>query len=166
MRKAAIVFAVLAIMMIPVAALATPPEVVDEGEFDYSFLNDEMTAECGFDVYTAAEGSYKVTEFSNKDGDPVRMRIHETGKVLWTSADGEAWENYAVNVDIDLATGIETLKGNVWNLHAGAGGILVNDSGRIILAPDGEGGYESALTINGPHQAWYEEFDAMCEALS
>ncbi|MCL1693359.1 MAG: hypothetical protein M3096_06730, partial [Actinomycetia bacterium] len=99
MRKAVILFAVLATMMIPAAALATPPEVVDEGEFDLSYLDPDMSEVCGFEVNVAVVGAYKVTVFYDKNGEPVRERIHEGGKALWTSANGEAWENYTVNVD-------------------------------------------------------------------
>lgn len=155
----------LLIGLVPVAALATPPEV-DEGGFGFRVLQEDMSERCGTDIYITVEGRYRVTVFFDKHGEPIRERIHETGEVLWTSVDGEVWENYAVNVDIDYAAGTETVKGNVWNIHAGAGGILVNDSGRIVLVPDGKGGYEGALTVNGPHQAWYEEFDDLCAALS
>lgn len=139
--------------------MATPPEVVDEGEFAFSFLEEDMTERCGTDIDIAVEGTYKVTVFFDKDGEPVRERVHENGRVTWTSDHGEAWENYAVNTDIDYATGTVAYIGNVWNLHAGAGGILVNDSGRIIFGgPD--------VIVNGPHQAWYEEFGDLCDALS
>ncbi len=164
MRRATILFAVLAILMIPAAALATPPEVIAEEDFAYpTFVEPDMTEYCGFDVSLAVEGSFKATVFSDKDGVPIRERIHESGRTLWSSADGEVWERYVVNVDIDFAAGTETIKGNVWNAHAGAGGILVNDSGRIVFVPPD---YDNAITINGPHQAYFGEFDALCEALA
>ena len=46
----------------------------------------------------------------------------------------------------DLVTETTTVKGNVFNVHGGAGGILTNDSGQIIFAG------EDAV-IKGQHDA-------------
>lgn len=161
MRRSLTLLATVALLigLLPAAALATPPEVVAEGEFAASLLQVEATAACGFDVYVDFEGTYKVTVFFDKDGEPVSQREHVNGTALWTSANSQSWDTYAFNVDIDYATGLATLTGNIENAHAGAGGILLNDSGRIIL-----GGAD--VIVNGPHQLWFGDFDGLCEALS
>jgi len=160
MRRSLTLLATVAILigLVPAAALATPP-VTESGGDAFSGPDAYMTAECGFDVSLAVEYTYTMRTFFDKDGAPVRLRFHESGETLWTSDNGEAWENYTVNTSVDLVDGTETFIGNVWNLHAGAGGIRVNDSGRIVL-----GGSE--VIVNGPHQAWDGDFAGLCEALS
>jgi hypothetical protein len=161
-RRSLTLLAAVAILigLVAAPALATPPEVVDEGEFAVDgVLVDWMSAECGFNVYLTSEGTYTEKMFFDKDGVPATLRYHEVGKVMWTSDYGETWENYAANQTIDLVAGTITVTGNVWNLHAGAGGILINDSGRIVF-----GG--PVIIVNGPHQGFFEEYDGLCDALA
>lgn len=142
-------------------ASAAKPAVVHEQDFDNtSVVPDDPV--CGVDVTIHEVGSVKVTEFYNNDGTLARVRAHVAGTTTITSESGEVVNRWAQNITFDPDTLTDTITGNSYNVHAGAGGVLVNDSGRIVIdLTTGE-----AIVINGPHQAWFGEFDDACAVLA
>ncbi len=75
----------------------------------------------------------------------------------------DRWAGKTV-IDLDPETGEvirQTDTGNLWNVHAGAGGVLVNDSGRVVFDSEGV-----PIIVNGPHQPLFGEFDDACAALA
>ena len=140
---------------------AAPPVVVDEGTFDDTFEVPADEFFCDVDVTVNEVGSFRVTDFYDRDGNFVRGRVHVMGTLTVTSAYGQAVDRWAQNDTFDPEDLTVTFTGNPWNTHAGAGGVLVNDSGRIVVdVTTGE-----AVVVNGPHQAFFGDFDALCEVL-
>ena len=136
MRRYLVLIVVLGMMAIPAAALAAPPEVVVDETFSDTFLNGEVSAACAFDVWTMDTSSTKVTLFFNKDGSVNHEGIHVTGATEWMGPSGAtAWEHWAWSGKYFPETDTFTQSGNVFNIHAGAGGVLVNDKGKIVFRP-------------------------------
>ena len=118
---------VLITVLIATPAGAAKP-VVNEGEFENTDVNDE----CGFDI--TVHDTFRFRETLRFDGDElVRAQLHIQGTTSITSEWGEAFDRWAWNGTFDPDTGLATERGNVFNIHAGAGGILVNESGRKII---------------------------------
>lgn len=161
MRKYAVLVATVAFMMIPATALAVPPEVVAQGEDTFSAVIPAGEV-CPFEVQIDETSRFKVTEYYNQDGSLKRVHVQVRGTTVWSSADGEAWENWAWNGVFDPEALTFTQTGNIFNIHAGAGGIRVNDKGRIVI-DDTTG---EAIVINGPHQAFEGDFSGLCDALA
>ena len=153
--------AVIATWLVASPASAAPPAVVYEEDFDNTwFVPDDPV--CGVDITIHEVGTGKVTEFYDNDGDVTRVRVHSMGTTTRTTDFGQVVDRWSVNHTFDPETLTETTVGNVFNTHAGAGGVLVNDSGRLVI--DVITGDE--LAVNGPHEAWFGEFDDACAVLA
>jgi hypothetical protein len=160
-RSAVLAVAVAVFVLIPAAAFGAQPEVFDEGEFDDTFVIPGGVGVCDFDVEVHDVGSFQDKGFFNQDGSLNHVKVKVRGSSLWTGPGGTASENYAWNGVFDPETETFTQNGNVFNIHAGPGGVLVNDSGKIVIDTiTGE-----AVRINGPHQAWDDEFGDLCAAI-
>ena len=175
MKKITVVVAVMAVvtLLTPMAASADPPivwedEFVEELPFGYLDADGEWVWVCGFPVFGENTIAEKITTYLNKDGSLRRARLHLSGSTLWTNESGdEVWENWAWTGTYDPDTETFTQTGILWNAHMGAGGILVHDSGRVVLdvsaGPDVPG---TPLVVNGPHQALEGDFSGLCGALA
>ena len=160
MRKSLVLLATLTLMTIPATAFAVPPQVVTEEEVTFSEVFPAGTV-CPFEVSREGTESWRVTEFYSKDGSLTSVHEHVRGTTTYFSSYGEASENFAGTNVIDLETQTFTANGNAFNIHAGVGGVLVNDSGRIVIDLK----TFEALVINGPRQSWQGDFTDLCEAL-
>ena len=135
-------------------------------DFDDSF-EDPFAAElCGLDqVFVHFTGTERVTEFFNKDGELVEVKVQVTGSTEVTDGEGNllAWENWGEMIIVDLEAGKVYENGNVFNIHIQGEGIVVNDSGRIVFSlEDG-----SLLDVKGPHEAFFTPPPVLiCEALN
>jgi hypothetical protein len=156
-------------------AVATPasaakPFVLEEGEFSDDFVIPAEFGPCDFDLRLQEEGSFKVTVFFDKDGETRQAKIHANGTSHWglPGEDAVVTEHWLNNAFLELAPGStpetpplgETVVGNPWNAHAGAGGVIVNDSGRIVFDENGD-----VVSVSGPHEAFFGEFDDFCAAI-
>jgi hypothetical protein len=152
----------LAAVMIPGTAAAIPPEVVLEYDLDASI--DIPAGEiCPFELHVEQTGSVKVTVFYHSDGTLDRGLVTVRATLEWSSVDVTAWEIVAFQNILDVDAETVTQLGNSFNIHAGAGGILVNDSGLLALDSDMR---DVVVALNGPHQSLEGDFDSLCEALS
>ncbi len=157
------------------ATMATPaaadkPLVFDEGQFSEDFVIPAEFGPCDFDVRLQEEGSFKVTVFFDNDGETRQAKIHTNGTSRWglPGEDAVVTEHWVNNTFLELAPGSDentpplgvAVVGNPWNAHAGAGGILVNDSGRIVFDENGD-----LVSVSGPHEAFFGEFDDFCAAI-
>lgn len=141
---------------------AAPPGVVFEDDFENTFLVPAEDAVCGVDTTVHEVGSVKITEFYDNDGNLIRGRLKVMATTTVTTDFGHIVDRWSQNTTFDPETMTDTVVGNVFNTHAGSGGVLVNDSGRIVI--DLTTGEE--LVVNGPHQAWFGEFDDACKVLA
>lgn len=161
MRKALILAIVVVTMMAPTAAWAGPPEVVFDGPDSFSDLVP-AGAICDFAVHIEETVNVRVTHFFDKNGDFRRETVHITGRTNWTTDSGAVVEHWAWNGTFDPEELTFTQAGNVWNGHAKGQGIVINDSGLIVIDVT----TEEAIVIRGPHQAWEGDFGDFCAALS
>jgi hypothetical protein len=168
--------AVLAVTGGVVATMGSPafagkPLVFEQGEFDETFVIPGGVGFCDFDVQGRDTGSFKTTVFFDRDGETRLAKNHANGTTYWSLPDGDvvAVDRWVNNSFFELAPGSgpetpplsQTTVGNPWNVHGGAGGVLVNDSGRVVF--DGDG---NIVSVNGPHQALFGEFGDLCDALA
>ena len=121
----------------PLQASASPPVVVQDERIEDEFVVDGLCEEGAFTVRISVK--VRETMFFDKDGNFVKATIHVNGTDIVTGDGGELFDRYAWNGTFDPATGIFFERGNQWNVHAGAGGILVNDSGLIKFTFDENG---------------------------
>lgn len=175
-RPSRIVCVALALTGGVIAATAAPvsadkPLLFEEGEFEDTFVIPGGVGLCDFPVQNSNRGTFRTTVYFDRDGETRLARSHVNGTSDWSLPGGDVVvsENWVVNVSFELAPGSgpgtpplsETVVGNPWNAHAGAGGVLVNDSGRVVF--DGDG---NIVSVSGPHEALFGEFEAFCDALA
>ena len=149
------------VMATPGAALATAPEVVyDATESNsVSFAAGEF---CDFAVQLDSTARVRVTLFFDNEGNLIREVTHRSGIETLTAGDKSTQDHYAGSIVFDAVDETLSFIGSPWNVHMVGGGILVNDSGRIVI--DFASGEE---TVNGPHDAWEgDPAEAICAALS
>lgn len=145
----------------PTTASAATPVVVEEGEFDNTFAVPADQFECDVDVVVHIAGIFRVTEFLDRDGKLSRVRSHTNATTRITSEHGTIVDRWVENVTFDAGDLTRTFTGNIYNVHSGAGGILVNDSGRLVFdETTGE-----PIIVNGPHQGFAGDFADACAAL-
>ncbi len=167
---------VLAATVGATALMATPaaadqPVVVEDFTDSVDFVIPAEFSACDFDVRLQEEVSVRVTVFFDQDGETRQLKAHVNGTTHWSNPEGGVvlTDRWVRNDFVELPPGAtpETpalsvaVVGNPWNVHGGAGGVLVNDSGRIVFDENGE-----PVAINGPHEAFFNEFDDFCAALS
>lgn len=114
-------------------ASAAPPDFkveVVEGTDSGSFAAGEY-CEVAIDWTDTWKVTFR-TRFDS-DGDFVEDKVHGHDATTWTSEYGEVFKRRAWAGTYDPATDIFTVRGNQMNLHAGAGGVFVNDSGRTVV---------------------------------
>lgn len=151
-------------------ASADKPLVVEDFTDSVDFVIPAEFGPCDFDIRLQEEVSVKVTLFFDSDGETRQAKVHVNGTSYWSLPEGDVvvTEHWVTNEFVELPPGATpetdplsvTLVGNPWNAHAGAGGILVNDSGRIVFDENGD-----LVVVNGPHEAFFGEFDDFCAAL-
>lgn len=134
----------------PLQASAAPPQVVVEERWEDTYVNDWLCAE----PFTVQEsGKVRITQFFDKDGEFVRETIHINGMSILTGDGGELFDRWAFAGTFDPETETFFERGNHWNVHAGAGGVLVNDSGIIEFGFD-ENGEFVLLRSTGPFDTY------------
>lgn len=163
-----LVFAVAVGMMMAMAAPASAakPVVFEEEDFDFTETFPAGEA-CDFDVEVRDTGSFIGKFFFDNQGDAIRLSYHARGTSYVSKVGGDvvATDRWAARTVYDLEPATDdfirqTDTGNTWNVHAGAGGVLVNDSGRVVYDSDGV-----PIFIKGPHEGLFEEFGDLCAAL-
>jgi Tfp pilus tip-associated adhesin PilY1 len=153
---------VIATGLVVSPASAAPPAVVVEGDFENTFFVPAADDVCGVDTMVHEVGSVKITEFYDNDGDMIRARRKVMGTTTVTTEFGQVVDRWSENGTFDPGTLTVTVTGNPYNVHAGTGGVLVNDSGRIVI----DTRTDEALVVNGPHQARFGEFEDACAVLA
>lgn len=164
------------VMTMASPAVAAKPLVFEEGVFDTTFMIPGGVGVCDFPIQAEESGKFRATIFFDRDGETRQAKIHSNGTTYWSRVNDEgiavgdvAVDRWVNNTFLELAPGSdedtppvsETVVGNPWNVHLGGGGVLVNDSGRIVFDADGE-----LVTVNGPHQAFFGDFGDLCAALA
>jgi hypothetical protein len=84
-------------------------------------------------------------------GQDAAVTEHRVNNALWELPPGATPETPPLS---------ETVTGNTWNAHAGAGAVIVDDSGRIVFDENGD-----VVSVSGPHEAFFGEFDDFCAGM-
>lgn len=112
---------------------------------------------CDFPVHISE--SVKGTDTIWLDGeDFVKAHIKVNGTTQWSGPGGTAVEHWSWSGWFDGETGVFRQSGNVWNVHKN--GLVLHDKGLIVFGPEGE-----LLKVAGPHEQFFEGFEALCEAI-
>lgn len=140
------------------SASAAAPEIEDiEFEGNELFGAGELYP---FEVVLQETVRARITVWSDKDGEISKSRIHIQGTTHVSSEHGTAVNRWVENLQLDPATMTEARTGNSFNVHAGPGGVLVNDSGRVVVDVNGD-----IVSAAGP-RATDEEFAELCSRLA
>lgn len=160
MRRSLVLGVVLSLFVLATPVYAVEPVVV----VDEAFSGDETIAAgeiCDFAVHLVDSGHERITQFFNQEGDLVKVTIHVRGTSHWSGPGGTATEHWSWNGTFDPETLTFTQAGNVWNLHMGQGGTILQDKGRIVR----DVANDEAIRINGPHEVFEQGLGALCEAI-
>ncbi len=143
-------------------AAAVPPNTFIDETFEEEFFWPAAFNPCGVDATVHRKVSVRVAEYFDKDGNFVKGIAHERGTTTVTTEFGQTVDRWTLTSILDEGAETITTTGNVWNVHSADGGpVLVNDSGRLVEDVwTGE-----VLAVNGPHDAWFGEFERLCEVL-
>lgn len=143
-------------------AAAGPPVVDDEGSYDDTYDVPAAAFPCGVDVTFHEVGTYRLTTFFDRHGAVVRQTGHIGGTTTITSDHGQITNHWRENGTLDPATGTITWSGNSFNIHGGAGGVLVNTSGRWVV----DAATDELLDAVGPQEDPEEHFGRLCAVLA
>lgn len=167
MRKrllATLVGATTATVLVASPASAAKPQVVESETYEVTVTVPAAEDPCGVESEVTEVGKVRITEYFDKDGEFARAHVQRNATTTVTTEYGQVVDRWAWSGWFDAETITFTQSGNKYNAHnpGGGGGVLVNDSGRIVIdETTGE-----ALVINGPHEAWFGEFDDACAVLA
>lgn len=140
------------------SAGASAPEIEDvEFEENERYGAGEL---CPFEVVLQGTVRARITVWSDKDGEFSKSRIHIQGTTHVSSDHGTAVNRWVENIQLDPSTMTEARTGNSFNVHAGPGGVLVNDSGRVVVDINGD-----IISAAGP-RATDDEFAELCARLA
>lgn len=140
-----------AALFAPLHVSAAPPQVVFEDRWDDTFVLDHLCEEGPVTIHTT--GMVRLTQFFDNEGNLVRETILVNATDIISSDEAELFDRWAWAGTFDAATETFFERGNQWNVHAGAGGVLVNDSGLIRFTFDEEGEFV-VLKVAGPRDTF------------
>ena len=147
---ATLIGAVAATALATAPATAVPPVVVLDEDVDEVVTLPASDSPCGIELTLHDVYSIRVTGFLDKDGNLVRGQQQAHGTARVSSEYGEWVDRWAYSEHFDPETLTTALNGNKYNIHAGPGGVLLNDSGRLVIDLT----TDEAIVINGPHEGW------------
>jgi hypothetical protein len=142
---------VVAAFAIATPAAAAQPVVVEEASYDQSYTLSAAEFPCGVEVTFHEVGSTRITAFVDGDGNVVRQQGHIGGTTTVTSDHGEIVNRWRENAKL-TPDGTITWSGNSYNIHGGAGGVLVNQSGHWVVDSSGE-----VLSAAGPQEDPFDD---------
>lgn len=87
--------------------------------------------------------------------------VHENLVVTLTANGKTLRDHEAFNVVLDLAEGVFTYRGAVFNIQAPGVGNLLMDVGRLIFTEEGE-----VIFQGGPHPAFFGDVEGFCSYLA
>jgi hypothetical protein len=152
--------AVALAVLVPTAALATPPDtfrIPVEG----TFIDEGASAACGFDVLFEISGVQTVQVLYDAAGNPIRVQVHKNFEGTFSANGITLRQIERGQVFIDLVEGTETDIGLVFRVFLPGGGTVIADVGRLVFDAEGNLIFEA-----GPHPALHGDFAALCAALS
>jgi hypothetical protein len=142
------------------AAAAQPSVLVETTDAEMQIPAEENP--CGVTVTFEEVSTKRTTTFVDTDGTVVRQQVHGIVTTTVTSEYGQSINRWGANVVIDFTDGTYTRAGNYDNVHAGAGGVIVNGSGRIVV--DETTG--DVLFTAGPLELIDANWDEFCAPLT
>jgi len=147
-------------VLVPTAALATPPETFRIPHED-TFIDEGASAACGFDVLFEQSGIYTVQVLYDAAGNPIRAQVHGNIEGTVTANGITLREIEHGQTFYDLTDGSQTLVGLIFRVFLPHGGTVIADVGRLVFDAEGNVTFEA-----GPHPALHGDFAALCATLS
>ncbi|HSK56000.1 MAG TPA: hypothetical protein VK908_12145 [Jiangellales bacterium] len=156
---AALIAALVTSLLGVVPANASQP-VTFTIEFDDTFTDTEA---CDFPIEVSFVGSLRITEFSDRSGELVRVQVKGTDYGTATNRQSGKTASGRDNwlETFDARTGTSTIRGLYIRLNVPGHGVVLLDVGYAEFDGDGV-----LVQLSGPHQAFEGEFEALCAALA
>ena len=153
-KKPLAVAAVLSILVASTASARAPEQTRDE--FSFPTVN---TSWCGFPILLTSTGSFTETVFFDREGNPVRYRLHSTDVTTATNpATGATLTGRQV---VNVAESPESATRTGVPIHFNRpGGTTLIEAGRIFFDPN-----TGDVEFRGKHQVSEGDFAAFCAAL-
>ena len=127
-----------------------------------SFIDDGVSAGCGFPVTSTATISGRFQVFFDQSGNPIRLQVEESSSGNFT-ANGLAVPQTSHQVSIiDVAAGTETDIGILIHVSLPGGGTIYLDRGLVVFDSN-----QNIVFEAGPHPSLHGQvFPALCAALT
>jgi hypothetical protein len=141
------------------AAGAVPPERFTE-EFEDQFTDTES---CDFPIDLRFVGSIDFTLFFDREGNLVRVQgVGSDVGTVTNPANGKTARGVDHWLEVeDVQSGEFAVLGLFFHLNFPGAGVVLLDAENIMF--DAEG---NVIHLAGPHQAFEEDFSALCAALA
>jgi hypothetical protein len=123
---------VVAALALAVPAAAAQPTVLEDGTYDQTYVVPAAEFPCGVDATFHEVGTHRIVAFEDGDGQIVRLQAHIGGTTTITTEYGRIVNHWRENATLDPEEDTVTWSGSSYNIHGGAGGVLVNRSGRWV----------------------------------
>ena len=149
--------AATALAFSPTASSAAP--AVMTGSF--SDPGTETSALCGFPIVLSFAGTFRITVFSDQDGNAVRVTLHSNDVATATNpTNGNTLTGHEVaDIRANLVRGTEAHTGLPIHFNVPGGSALV-DAGRIVVDQNGV-----VTFISGNHEFLGGDLAGFCAAL-
>ena len=148
----------LALCVVPaaVAQAGAPTVVVDGAPFEH--VESEP---CGFDITFTDFGTYKVTTFYDRDGNPLRSVVTNARRYQASAtANGKTLvTNYPLVVVTSTVDGTRIELGLANAYHIPGGGMLMINAGRLVL----DDATREVIRESGNHDVVEGDVDAFCD---
>lgn len=152
---------IAAALAIASPAAAAQPITIEDTTYVETETQSAEEFVCGVEATFHTAGVRRITAFVDRDGALLRVQGHIGGTTTVTTAYGEVVNRWRENGRL-APDGTLTWSGNSFNVHAGAGGVLLNQSGRWIV-DDNTG---EVLSTAGPQQTPETDPEALCGVLA
>jgi hypothetical protein len=154
--------AVLALLPLALAvpASAAPP-VPDEGS-DSGFV---FVFDCGdFEIWDAYESHWSGKSFLDDEGNPVALVLHVWGSDTFVNTTSGESVTGTINSGekVDLVAETANQNGTIGRITVPGVGLVFIDVGRYVI----EFGSEEPVFLQGQHDFFTGDFDALCEVLA
>jgi len=134
MKKLSVLLLIVLLALVAAVPASAAPPVIESGDFDVIYLNEDVSGVCGFDIYDHAVGSWQFTTFYDNDGNPTGIKSHETGiDQLYRpeTPDVILIGHYTANYFEDLVTGSWSAPGTYWSITVPGYGTVLKEAGLL-----------------------------------
>jgi hypothetical protein len=132
MKKLSVLLLIVLLALVAAVPASAAPPVIETGDYDVTYLFEEATAVCEFDIWVHAVGSWQLTTFYDNDGNPTGIKSHDRGiDELYRpeTPDVKLIGNYTANYFEDWVTGSWSAPGTYWSITVPGYGTVLKEAG-------------------------------------